>query len=207
MLPPQDLKMKHAVWLIPLFVVLGLGMEQIRGLRCGDALAAPPLTLTPDLLSEGLPEAKPKEELKVDNSSCYVCHGNMDGEELVVSHGMEGTSCIDCHGASLAHRNDEDNITPPDIMYASEGVDPMCGKCHDIHEASARKVIERWQERCPAKTDPKQIICTDCHYQHRLAFRSVQWDKKTGALMIRKVVEEDKTSVDSTGTGESEEMQ
>lgn len=198
--------MKRAVWLIPLFAVIGLGVGQIRGLRCG-ALAAPPLELTPELLSEGLPDAKPKEKLKVDNSSCYVCHGNMDGEELVVSHGKEGTSCIDCHGASVAHRNDEDNITPPDVMYAPEGVDPMCAKCHDIHEASARDVIERWQERCPAKTDPREIVCTDCHYQHRLAFRTIQWDKQTGELIIRKVAEENKVSTEAAVAADGEQMQ
>lgn len=199
--------MKHAVWLIPLLVVLGLGMEQIRGVWCGDVQAAPPLKLTPDLLNETLPQAKPKEKLKVDNTACYVCHGNMDGEELVVSHGKEGTSCIDCHGASLAHRNDEDNITPPDKMYAPEDIDAMCGKCHDMHEAPARDVIERWQERCAAKTNPKEIICTDCHYHHRLAFRTVKWDKKTGALIVRKVTEKDKTAADATGSGDGEEMQ
>jgi len=152
--------------------------------------------LSPDLLEEGLPAAEKKEELDVDNSSCYVCHGNYDGEELVVTHGKEGVGCIDCHGKSLAHRDDEDNITPRDKMYSLAKVDGMCGECHVMHDAPARKVIERWQQRCPAKTDPKKIVCTDCHFAHLLAFRTVWLDKETGKLIIRKEGERTKPAAD-----------
>ena len=156
-----------------------------------------------------LDEPAEKPELKsphggpvADNSACYVCHGNYDGEELVVAHGKEGTGCIDCHGESIEHRNDEDNITPPDQMYALEDVDSMCADCHDMHDAPARKVIERWQERCPAKTDPKEIVCTDCHFQHRLPFRTVWWDKETGELVVRKEGERTKPAADLSAPGE-----
>ena len=146
--------------------------------------AAPPLSLE-GYLDEKLPEAPAKTvKLKVDNSACYVCHANYDGEEMVVDHGIEKIGCIDCHGKSYAHRNDEDNITPPDKMYPLEEVDKMCADCHDTHDAPARKVIQRLQERCPEKTSPAQIVCTDCHYQHRLDRRTVRWDKKTGKLLL-----------------------
>jgi len=196
--------MKHAVWFTLLLAAVVFVLGKLAGFPGGGeaAAAAPPLTLSPELLNEDLPASEEKHVLDVDNSACYVCHGNYDGEELVVEHGKEGTGCMDCHGQSIDHRNDEDNITPPDIMYPPEDVDGMCGKCHDIHEASARKVIERWQERCPAKTDPKEIICTDCHYQHRLAFRTVWWNKKTGELIIRKEGETSKPAADLTGAGD-----
>jgi len=60
----------------------------------------------------------------------------------------------------------------------------MCAECHEQHDAPARKVIERWQKRCPAKANPKEAVCTDCHYEHRLRSRTVVWDKKTGKLVV-----------------------
>jgi hypothetical protein len=147
--------------------------------------AAPPLSLE-GLMDEKLPEA-PAVEVKIDvgNGPCYVCHGNYDGESLVTTHAQGGVGCIDCHGISYDHRDDEDNITPPDKMYALEAVDKMCGGCHKSHDAPAAKVIARWQERCPGKTDPEKLVCTDCHFQHRLKLRTVVWDKKTGKLVNR----------------------
>jgi hypothetical protein len=46
-------------------------------------------------------------------------------------------------------------------------------------------VLQKWQERCPEKTDPQQIVCTDCHYQHRLERRMVRWNKTTGELIFK----------------------
>ena len=178
--------MKHAVWLLPVAAVV-LALGYLGGLLGDDAgaVAAPPLSLE-GYLDEKLPEAPETKtiELKVDNQACYVCHGNYEGEELVVSHGVEKVGCIDCHGRSSAHRNDEDNITPPDKMYAPGRIDRMCGTCHDTHDAPPLKVLAKWQERCPEKTDPRTIVCTDCHYQHRLARRTVVWNKKTGELLL-----------------------
>ena len=88
-----------------------------------------------------------------------------------------------CHGSSEAHRADEDNITPPQIMYPAEKIDAACRECHEDHDAPARKVIATWQKLCPGKTNPDQIVCTDCHGQHRRPFRVVQWDKHTGKLV------------------------
>ena len=105
---------------------------------------------------------------------------------MAVSHAKEDVSCIDCHGASLAHRNDEDNITPPDKMYAFAKIEAGCqADCHDTHDAPAREVLKRWQERCPEKTDFTQVVCTDCHGYHRLPRRTVRWNKETGELLMR----------------------
>jgi predicted CXXCH cytochrome family protein len=71
-------------------------------------------------------------------------------------------------------------------MYGPHNVDKMCGKCHEDHDAPARKVIQRWQERSAAKADPERVVCTDCHFEHRLRSRTVVWDKKTGKLVVHK---------------------
>jgi len=150
--------------------------------------APPPLVVNKDtpLLLGDAPAEKPKDEAGADNSACYVCHTNYEEEEFVLWHAKEDVGCIDCHGKSYAHRNDEDNVTPPDKMYALEDIDKECCRdCHDEHNAPAAEVIARWQERCPAKTDPATVVCTDCHGRHRLAFRTVWWNKKTGELIVR----------------------
>lgn len=130
--------------------------------------------------------AKQGDKPHADNTSCYVCHGNYNGEELVAQHAAGNVGCIDCHGPSVAHRNDEDHRTPPDKMFAAKDIGTMCGKCHETHDAPAAKVVARWQEKCPARTNPKEMLCTDCHGEHRLKFRSYWWDKQTREYIIPK---------------------
>lgn len=153
------------------------------------AAGLPPLKVDrskPLLLEEPKtsPEPKKKPEGPVaDNSACFVCHSNYQEESLAAVHALEDVGCVRCHGASLAHRNDENNTTPPDKMYPGEAIDPACVDCHDTHDAPARKVLARWKERCPEKTDFSQVVCTDCHGEHRLKLRTVRWDKKSGKLL------------------------
>lgn len=190
--------MKHAgwLWLLPVFVIVVCGYWAGFSGDDAQAVAAPPLSLE-GYLDEKLPEASPKKtELKVDNFACYVCHGNYDGEQLVVTHGKEKIGCIDCHGQSHPHRNDEDNVTPPEKMYVPQDVDKMCGTCHKNHDVAAVDVIAHWQERCSAETDPQKIVCTDCHGNHRLRLRTVWWDKKTGKLIVRTEGERTKVGPD-----------
>ena len=152
----------------------------------GWAVAAPPLSLDgyrDEKLPTGRHDSAGLEEI---NGGCYVCHGNYRTESLVQSHAKEKVGCIECHGQSIPHQVDEFHRTPPGKMYGPHNVNAMCGKCHEEHNAPARKVIERWQQRCAAKADPKEIVCTDCHFEHRLSSRTVVWDKKTGKLVIRK---------------------
>ena len=180
--------MKFAFRSVLMFLAAVFVVGWLVNLRVGrhQAVAAPPLSLD-GLRDEKLDDPPEKQDdIKVDNSACYVCHGNYKNEPLVIRHGKEEIGCIDCHGESLDHRGDEDNIIPPEIMYAPEDIDDKCGECHDEHDAPAAKVLARWQERCPKKTDPKKVVCTDCHFQHRLKFRTNWWDKKTGKLIIRK---------------------
>ena len=181
--------MRHtlSIMLVALAAVLCVAVSlAVRGW----AVAAPPLSLD-GYRDEKLPTGRDDSGgLKETNGGCYVCHGNYRTESLVQSHAKEKVGCIECHGASIPHQVDEFHRTPPGKMYGPHNVDKMCGTCHEEHDAPARKVIQRWRQRCPAKTDPKKIVCTDCHFEHRLSSRTVVWDKKTGKLIVHKRAED-----------------
>lgn len=150
----------------------------------------PPLVVdknTPLLLEEP-PEEDPWDVHPgpvADNVACYCCHANYQEDEFVVYHAKANVGCVKCHGPSHAHRDDEDNVTPPEVMFPPEKIASNCRECHGTHDAPARKVIAVWQERCPKKTKPEEVLCTDCHGRHRLKSRTVRWDKKTGKLIVR----------------------
>jgi hypothetical protein len=148
----------------------------------------PPLVIdrSAPLLLDDAPLEKPDKNQgpMADNSACFVCHGNYEEEKLALVHAREEIGCVECHGESFAHRDDEDNVTPPDVMYWPERIDDKCQECHEEHDVPAREVLTRWQERCPEKQDFTQVACTDCHFQHRLARRTVRWEKKTGKLIV-----------------------
>ena len=119
-----------------------------------------------------------------DNTACYCCHTNYEEEEFVVYHANANVGCVKCHGQSYAHRDDENNTTPPDTLFPPEKIEPNCRECHETHDAPAKDVITRWQERCPTSVKPEEILCTDCHGQHRLNSRTVRWDKRTRKLIV-----------------------
>ena len=118
-----------------------------------------------------------------DNSSCLVCHANFRKEDLAATHASNAVGCASCHGPSLAHRNDEANIIPPDKMFAVESIDVSCARCHEGHDVQPSAVIKRFLERSPRQTDLKSLVCTSCHGEHRMAVRTVRWDRKTGKLV------------------------
>lgn len=201
--------MKYAAWLVcsaaaaavavVLFVQLSsaTAADQARG-------GLPPLTIdrgAPLLLDESETNAAEKKadarKVLADNQSCYVCHANYQEEEMVHQHAVGDIGCIQCHGPSLAHRNDENNTTPPDKMYPTAAIDKSCAECHDTHDVSAQKVLTRWRERCAEKADPAKIVCTDCHGYHRLKVRTVRWDKATGKLLMTNSKADKKTEQSS----------
>ena len=114
----------------------------------------------------------------VDNSRCHVCHINYTDEELTLVHARADIGCEDCHGASDAHCSDEDNITPPDTMFAEDKIMAFCMDCHTKEEidVGVHKLIMD-------ETDPKITHCTACHGEHRLNYRTRRWDKTTGELI------------------------
>lgn len=118
-----------------------------------------------------------------ENATCLVCHANYRAELLASRHASADIGCSQCHGESLAHKNDENNTTPPQTMYSADKIDPFCQGCHTAHDVPAQKVIARWMERGFDKTEPKRTVCTDCHGEHRMKVRTVIWDKNSGTLL------------------------
>jgi len=116
-----------------------------------------------------------------DNSRCYVCHINYEDEELAVVHARANISCEQCHGPSDAHCGDEDNITPPDIMYPAAKINPFCMGCHPKEKIDipAHKLIL-------ASANTGRKYCINCHGKHRLGYRTRKWDKATGKLITDK---------------------
>jgi hypothetical protein len=131
------------------------------------------------LLLEDPPLLLDEEETEpaADNSRCHVCHINYSEEALAVTHARANVSCEHCHGSSDAHCGDEDNITPPDIMYAAEKIRPFCMGCH-----TREKIDIAVHKKVLSDTSSKGI-CTNCHGEHRLGYRTRKWDKTTGKLI------------------------
>ena len=183
------------MWSASLMMLAAIGLAAViaaPGFHVAKVLQAaepsgglPPLVVDnekPLLLDDPDPEQEPTGPPSI-NQACYVCHANYEEEPFAQQHAKEKVGCIDCHGKSFAHRDDEDNVTPPDVMFPPEKIEENCSDCHDEHDVAAAEVIARWLERCPEKKDPKGIVCTDCHGQHRLKKRTVRWDKRTGKLV------------------------
>ena len=99
-----------------------------------------------------------KKNIPADNYYCYVCHADFEEEPLALIHQEKDVGCADCHGSCLPHRSDEDNITPPDVMYRRGEVYAACLRCHKRHEA---------KEISTERPLPENPVCTDCHGTHR----------------------------------------
>jgi len=128
---------------------------------------------SPDTPREKQDLPPPLGQTVADNSWCHVCHINYAQEELAVTHARANVGCATCHGESYPHRGDEANVTPPDIMYPKEKINPSCLKCH-----AAEKLSDIHKPILAGAADEK--YCTDCHGEHRLAYRTQRWDKATG---------------------------
>ena len=132
------------------------------------------------------PKAEPPWKMPrdpADNSFCYVCHLNFDGEEFVASHRAAGIGCVKCHGESLDHADDEDHIASPETMYTKEAVNASCATADCHPDAKMEDVVSHGP--LFAGADTKRKHCTDCHGNHRIEKRHRKWDKKTGELIWR----------------------
>lgn len=123
------------------------------------------------------PAAKKKVE-PADNSYCYACHVNYQGEKFTGVHGRAGIGCEKCHGTSVKHSGDEDNLTPPERMFPKTEIDKFCMTCHEEKSLRKSEVHQEWFK------EPAGETCGDCHTKtHRLKVRTRVWDKKTGKLL------------------------
>jgi hypothetical protein len=132
-------------------------------------------------------EEQAEEETFVANPFCSACHYAFGEEELAFNHEMVGIGCERCHGESERHRSDEDNITPPEIMYPKAKINPTCMICHPrgkIKHVSLHASFLAGAETIFDKSDSQKKHCTDCHGKdHRINVRTIQWNKATGELL------------------------
>lgn len=159
MAPQLGNRLKRLVPLILVALTLG-AIEAIVRARVAQATSAAPSADQP-------PAAQDATDVLGANAACLVCHLTFVKEELVKTHQKGKVGCINCHGPSVAHANDEHiGATKPDITYPRAKVDPSCLKCHEDHDVPPRQVIARFVERkLPRKPAP---ICTDCHGTHKI---------------------------------------
>jgi len=116
-----------------------------------------------------------------DNSYCLVCHIDFEEETFAVCHVKAGISCIDCHGDSDEHAEDEEHLNAPSILYAKAKVNASCttSDCHPKPKMEA----EIGHRPFFADATPEQQYCTDCHGKHRKAKRTRRWDKEKRILI------------------------
>jgi len=129
--------------------------------------------------SGDLGDLPPAEGPVADNSRCFVCHMNYSQERLAVGHARADVGCEKCHGHCDEHCGDENNITPPTIMFPRDEIGPACKVCHDPDKDTE---AELW---CMREVKPADAgkVCTECHGKHLVPVRTVRWDKKTGKLL------------------------
>lgn len=129
----------------------------------------------------------------VANPFCKACHLDFDEDELAIDHELAGIGCERCHGESLRHRSDEANVTPPQLMYPKERINPTCMMCHPRHAiqhvGDHLPILEAglsvFEEEGPSGAGGHTAqYCMDCHGpHHRMKVRTVRWDKCTGAVL------------------------
>jgi hypothetical protein len=135
-----------------------------------------PLLLLED--TSPIDDLPPPEGPVADNTRCHVCHINYAEETLAVMHARADIGCEQCHGSSDAHCGDEDNITPPDIMYPAHKINSSCMTCHP-----KQKIKVPQHEFVFDSIVANEKGCTECHGEHRLDHRTRRWNKTTGQLI------------------------
>jgi hypothetical protein len=105
-----------------------------------------------------------------DNSTCLVCHIDLETEDLVAAHLKGGIVCASCHGNSETHRSDELNITKPDMLFGRSEIRAFCKSCHPTHKSGTQyqAFVKEWsgRRRPNGRMVLADSICTDCHGNH-----------------------------------------
>jgi hypothetical protein len=107
------------------------------------------------------------------NAGCYVCHMTFVKEPLVTTHLKKQITCARCHGASIAHANDENvGATLPDIVIKRDQVTASCRTCHRIPDGHPKGFFARLfgskQTGPGAEPVVPAAVCTDCHGKHKI---------------------------------------
>ncbi len=107
-----------------------------------------------------------------DNRLCLVCHELLAEEEISHKHEVKNILCIDCHGQSRLHMEDEMLMTKADVLFGRTEADPFCLCCHPVHKEPAK--VEAFREEWRGRDRPNgrvvtsSSICTDCHGTHNI---------------------------------------
>ena len=112
----------------------------------------------------------PKPDERADNSACLDCHMDFAEELIVTKHLENGFACTACHGESVAHGEDEANVTKPDVLLGRTQIGPFCKMCHPEHKSTPdyEDFVREWRGR----RRPSGVMllddatCTDCHGRH-----------------------------------------
>jgi hypothetical protein len=129
--------------------------------------AEKPATKPDDSSAEEPAEEKPLVDPLGPNGACYVCHIPFLTEHLARSHMLQDIGCVNCHGLSAAHANDENiGATKPDITFTRDEIDKSCAECHDTHDVPANQVVARFVQRKLSTKTP--TVCVDCHGSHKI---------------------------------------
>ena len=124
-----------------------------------------------------------------DHSYCYVCHANFEEEKLAMVHQEVGVGCETCHGMSMKHSQDENNVTPPDIMWSPFRINGRCMTCHlreNLLEGSKAETHQPFFDRLdhPETAEEGSKYCSSCHARkHHPPHRTRIWDRETGKLL------------------------
>lgn len=91
---------------------------------------------------------------------CAGCHVDVSDRWVGTRHDLADIGCIECHGPSEGHVQDENNEVLPDEIFARADMDRLCAACHRCeHAAAARDRPDLSITRAPP-------VCTDCHPAH-----------------------------------------
>jgi hypothetical protein len=121
------------------------------------------------------------------NTLCYVCHVDLQNEQITTLHLAKDITCNNCHGASAHHMHDEMLMTKPDILYGRQEVEQMCRRCHQPHKNP--KAVDAFRREWSGRTRPngravtEESVCTDCHGTHNIV-------KKMGTASDKEQVSE-----------------
>lgn len=116
-----------------------------------------------------VPKAVPRP---ADNRLCLVCHEALTEELISRVHEKHGILCIDCHGPSTLHMEDEMQMTKPDVLFGRGEVESYCQGCHSQHKDQAK--VEKFRQDnwgrdlSNGRVVNNASICTDCHGRHNI---------------------------------------
>jgi hypothetical protein len=156
--------------------VLFVGMVAVAGCRDSESDSAPdgqPVEGTTVTAIKASMTERPE-----DNRLCLVCHEMLAEELIAKSHEEQDILCVDCHGPSRLHMEDEMQMTKPDNLMGRAEVDPFCKECHPQHkdEAVVDAFRKEWwgRDRPNGRVINNDSICTDCHGMHNIKEKQVE---------------------------------